>query len=277
MCFAAFFEHIAKHRAARRIWARAMKERFKAKKPESQMMRLYTPAGGTSLTKEEYLNNIARGAIGALGAVLAGAQFFFMSGYDEHYGIPTREAILTSVQTARVATYETGCSDVVDPLAGSYYLECLTSELEEKILQELDAIDKRGGAVRCIEDGYFHRMIMQDAYEWLKKYESGKIIRVGANAFKTGMSEDRPTKIFRTNIEEEQRRRTAIAELKKKRDNAKVKRALDEIKAIARLEPTAENNLMPPVIEAARCYATVGEVCDALREVWGEYREPPVF
>jgi len=272
-----FFEQIAKHRATRKIWAKVMKERFKAKKPESQGLRFYAPSGGTNFTKEEYLNNIARGAIGALGAVLSGAQFFFMTGYDEQYGIPTREAILNATQTGRVATYETGCSDVVDPLAGSYYVEHLTSELEEKIWHELEEVDRRGGVIKCIEDGYFHRAIIQDGYKWLKRYESGEITRVGANAFKTGAAEDRPMRVFRTNPEEEQKRRASIAELRKKRDNTKVKKALDEIKAVARLEPTAENNLFPPVIEAARCYATVGEVCDALREVWGEYREPPVF
>ena len=272
-----FFEHIAKHRAARRIYAKVMKERFKAKKPESQMMRLYTPIGGTNFTKEEYLNNIGRGAIGALGAVLTGCQFFFMAGYDEHFGIPTREAILNATQTARVATYETGCSDVVDPLAGSYYVEHLTFELEEGIWHELEEVDKRGGAVKCIENGYFRHVMARDAYEWQKKLESGELIRVGVNAYKTGAAEDRPTRIFRTNPEEEKKRRASIAELRKKRDSTRVKKALDEIKAVARLEPTAENNLLPAVLEAARRYATVGEVCDALREVWGEYQEPPVF
>lgn len=272
-----FFEQIAKHRAARKIWARVLRDRFKAKKPESQAIRFYAPAGGTNFTKEEYLNNIARGAIGALGAVLSGAQFFFMTGYDEQFGIPTREAILNATQTARVATYETGCSDVVDPMAGSYYMEHMTLELEERILTELQEIDRRGGVIRCIEDGYFHRAIIQDGYKWLKKFDTGEITRVGVNAFKSGQSDERPMRVFRTNPEEEQRRRTSIAELKKGRDNAKVRKALEEIKAMARLEATAQNNLMPAVIEAARRYATVGEVCDALREIWGEYREPPVL
>jgi len=272
-----FFEQIAKHRATRKIYARVMKERFKAKKPQSIGLKFYAPTGGPGFTKEEYLNNIARGAIGALGSVLAGAQFFFMTGYDEQYGIPTQEAIINATQTARVATYETGCSDVVDPMAGSYFMETLTTELEEKIWEELERIDKRGGVVRCIEDGYFHRAIAQDAYTWQKRYESGELLKVGVNAFQTEAGMDRPMRIFRTNPEEENRRRESITELKKKRDNAVVKTALDEIKALAMLEPKVENNLVPPVIEAARCYATVGEVCDALREVWGEYREPPLF
>ncbi len=272
-----FFEQIAKHRATRKIWAKVIKERFKAKKPESLGLRFYAPAGGTNFTKEEYLNNIARGAIGSLGAVLSGAQYFFMTGYDEQFGIPTREAILNATQTARIATYETGCSDVVDPMAGSYYMESLTAEMEEMIRKELDEIDKRGGAIKCIESGYFHRAIIQDGYKWLRKYEKGEITRVGANAFKTGMAADKPMNIFRTNTAEEQRRRASVAELRKRRDNSRVKKALDEVKATARLEATARNNLMPSVIEAARCYTTVGEVCDALREIWGEYREPSIF
>ncbi len=268
-----FFEQIAKHRAARRIWAKIMKERFKAKKPESQMIRFRTAIGGSCFYKEEYLNNIARGALGGIAAAMVGVQSFYMTCYDEAFGIPTKEAIITSLQTSRVAAFETGCSDVVDPLAGSYYVESITSELEEKILEELETIDKRGGAVKCIEDGYFHRVIAQDAYKWQKRFESGELIRVGVNTFKTGMAEDRPMRIYRSDPKEENKRRTAMAELRKKRDNNKVKKALDEIKTIASLEPTAQNNLFPPVLEAARCYGTVGEVCDVLRQAWGEYRE----
>ena len=272
-----FFEQIAKHRAARRIYAKIMKERFKAKKPESQMMRFRTATGGMSCYKEEYLNNIARGAIGALAAAMVGVQSFYMTCYDEQFGIPTKEAIITSLQTSRVAAFETGCSDVVDPLAGSYYVEYLTSELEERIWQELEDIDRRGGAVKCIESGYFHRTIAQDAYKWQKRFESGELIRVGVNAYKTEAVTDRPMMIYRSDPGEEKKRKTAIAELRKKRDNTRVKKALDEIKAVAGLEPTAENNLFPPVLEATKYYATVGEVCDALREVWGEYLEPAVF
>ncbi len=272
-----FFEHIAKHRAARKIYAKVMKELFKAKKPESQMMRFRTTTGATSFTKEEYLNNIARGAIGALAAAMVGVQSFYMTCYDEQFGIPTQEAIITSLQTSRVAAYETGCSDVIDPLAGSYYVEALTSELEEKIWKELETIDRRGGAIKCIEDGYFHRMIIQDAYEWQRRFESGELIRVGVNTFKTGMAEDRPVRIHRSDPKEENKRRAALAELRKKRDNAKVKKALDEVKALARCKPTAQNNLVPSIIDAARHYATVGEVCDALREAWGQYREPPIL
>lgn len=272
-----FFEHIAKHRAARRIYARIMKERFKARKPESQMMRFRTTTGATSFTKEEYLNNIARGAIGGLAAVMVGVQSLYMTGYDEHFGIPTREAILTSTQVSRIAAYETGCGDVIDPLAGSYFLETLTAELEEKISGELDAIDRRGGAVRCIQDGYFHRLISQDAYNWQKKFESGQIGRVGVNIFRSGAADDRPMRIYRANPAEEERRRNTIIDLRRKRDAARVRRALDEIKIMASLKATRENNLMPAVLEAAAADATVGEVCAALREIWGEHRECSVF
>lgn len=268
-----FFEQIAKHRAARRIYARMMKERFKAKKPESMQLRFRTAIGGMAFYKEEYLNNIARGAIGGLAAAMVGVQSFYMTCYDEQFGIPTREAILTSIQTARVIAFETGVSDVVDPLAGSYYVETLTSEMEERILHELDIVEKRGGAVKCIEDGYFHRLIAQDAFRWQKRFESGDVIRVGVNAFKSGGAEERPMSIYRSDPKEEAKRRSAVAELRKNRDNARVKKALDEIKIMAAAEPTKANNLFPAVMEAARAYATVGEVCDVLREVWGEYRE----
>jgi methylmalonyl-CoA mutase N-terminal domain/subunit len=173
-----------------------------------------------------------------------------------------------------VATYETGCSEVVDPLAGSYYLEHLTCEIEEKIWEELERIDKKGGAVKCIEDGYFHKTILEDSYKWQKQYDRGEVIRVGVNAFKTDLGQERPMNIFRTDFKEEDKRKLGIAELRKKRDNKKVKKALDEVKATASLQSSNENNLVLPVIEAAKCYATVGEVCDALREIWGEYREP---
>jgi len=269
-----FFEQIAKHRSARRIYARAMKERFKAKKPESQIIRFRTATGGMSTCKEEYLNNIARGAIAALGAVFVGAQSFYMECYDEHFGIPTPEAIVTSMQASRIATYETGCSDVVDPLGGCYYLEHLTCELEEKIEEELKKIEKRGGAIKCIEDGYFHRIIIQDAFEWHKKFEDGEVIRIGVNAYRTKEGEDRPVRVYRSDPKEEEKRRMAIAQLRRTRENDRVKKILDEIKVIASSKDTVENNLFPVILEAARRYATVGEVCDALREVWGEYREP---
>jgi len=177
-----------------------------------------------------------------------------------------------------VVAYETGVADTVDPLAGSYFIETLTLETEERIWKELEEIDRRGGIVQCLEIGYPQRVIAEDAYKWQKAFESDELKRVGVNIFRSAEGEeDKPMRIYRVNPALEAKRKAAVAEVRKKRDNAKVKKALDEVKTIARAEATAENNLIPPVIDAMRAYTTLGEVCDALREVWGEYREPSIF
>jgi len=273
-----FWEEIAKFRAHRRMWAKVMKERFKAKRPESLQCRLYAAEGGTSLHREQYLNNLGRISLSALVGALSGCELIDSRAYDEQYGIPTTEAQVTSVRLQNVVAYETGVDDTVDPLAGSYYVEWLTKETEERAWQELEEIDKRGGIARCIETGYAQRLIAQDAYVWQKRFESDELKRVGVNVFQSAAGEEvKPVRIYRTDPAVEAKRKEAVAEVKKKRDNAKVKKTLDEITSLARLEATAENNLVPPVIEAARCYATVGEICDALREAWGEYHEPSIF
>ena len=273
-----FWEEIAKFRAHRRMWAKIMKERFGAKKPESLQCRLYAPEGGTSLHREQYLNNIGRITLAALVGALSGCELIDSRAYDEQYGIPTTQAQVTSVRLQNMVAYETGVDDTVDPLAGSYYVECLTMETEERVWKELEEIDKRGGIVRCIETGYAQRMIAQDAYVWQKRFESDELKRVGVNIFQSAEGEEeKPVTVYRSDPTVEAKRKAAVAEVKKKRDNAKAKKAVDEIKAMAKLEGTAQNNLVPAVLEASRHYATVGEICDALREVWGEYREPPIF
>lgn len=273
-----FWEEIAKLRAQRRMWAKIMRDQFKAKRPESLQCRLYAPEGGTSLHKEQYLNNIGRITLAAFAAAMSGCELIDSRAYDEQFGIPTTEAQVTSVRLQNVVAYETGVADTVDPLAGSYFIETLTSETEERAWQELEEIDKRGGIVRCIETGYAQKLIAQDAYIWQKRFESGELRRVGVNIFPSAEGEEeKPMRIYRTDPTVEAKRKEAVAEVKKKRDNVKVKKALDEITGTARLEATAKNNLVPPVIEAIRAYATVGEICDALREVWGEYREPSIF
>ena len=171
---------------------------------------------------------------------------------------------------------ETGIADTVDPLAGSYFVEWLTSEFEERIMEEIEKLDKLGGVVSCIENGYMKKILVQDAYKWHKDFESGKVIRVGAN-FYPSEEEERPLRIYRADPKVERQRIAAVKELRQKRDNSKVKKALDEMKALASLPPTTKNNLMPPLIEAVDSYATVGEICDALRAVWGEYQEPSDF
>jgi len=273
-----FWEEIAKFRAHRRMWAKVMKERFKAKRPESLQCRLYSAEGGTSLHREQYLNNLGRISLSALVGALSGCELIDSRAYDEQFGIPTTEAQVTSVRLQNVVAYETGVDDTVDPLAGSYYVEWLTKETEERAWQELEEIDKRGGIARCIETGYAQRLIAQDAYVWQKRFESDELKRVGVNVFQSAAGEEeKPVRIYRTDPAVEAKRKEAVAEVKKKRDNAKVKKALDEITSLANLEATAENNLVPPVLEAVRGYATVGEICDALREAWGEYHEPSIF
>lgn len=271
-----FFEEIAKLRAMRRIYARAMKERFKAKKPGSMMIRIYGAHGGMSVHREQYLNNIAREAIAGMASSLAGCQQIDVRPYDEQYGIPTKEAIVNSIRVQHIIAYETGVTDVVDPLAGSYFVEWLTSEIEERVLKELETIDKQGGAIRCVENSYFKRVIAQDAYAWQKAFEANEVLRVGVNCL-TSEVEERPAKVYRADPRVEEKRIKAIRELRQNRDNEKVQKALGEVKAMASLEATSENNMMPCIIEAVSSYATAGEICDVLRGVWGEYVEPKLF
>jgi methylmalonyl-CoA mutase N-terminal domain/subunit len=271
-----FFMHIAKNRAIRRLYAKIMRERFKAKDPKSLQARTLLASKGTDLTREQYLNNIARNGIASVCAALSGGNFHDLRAYDEQFGIPTPEAITTNVRIQQVVAYETGIADTVDPLAGSYYVESLTSDLAEKMWEEIGKIDKMGGAVKAIEVGYVQRKLREDAYKWQKEFDEGRIIRVGVNAFRS-QEEERPSKIYRADSNVEKDRIAAINELKANRDNNKVKKSLDELKATAFLPASAENNLMPPVMEAVKNYATIGEVASVFREVWGEFREANVF
>ncbi len=273
-----FFEEIAKLRAQRRMWAKIVKERFKAKKPESLQCRFYAAEGGMGLHREQYLNNIGRITLAALASALSGCQIIGTANYDEQFGIPTTEAQVNSVLVQNVVAHEIGVDATIDPLAGSYFVESLTLETEERVWKVLEEIDKRGGIIPCIQSGYAQRLIAMDAYNWQKRFESGDLKRVGVNLLRSAAGEEaKPVRIYRANPAVEQNRREAAARLKKERDNIRVRNAIAEIGATARLAPTAQNNLVPAVIEAARAYATIGEICDALREVWGEYREPSIF
>ncbi|MDO8568306.1 MAG: methylmalonyl-CoA mutase family protein [Dehalococcoidales bacterium] len=267
-----FFEEIAKLRAIRKIYSRVLKERFKARKPESIIPKLAAAQGGNSLQREQYLNNIARSTICAMAGLLGGAPNVGLRAYDEQYGIPTAEAMIASTRIMHVVTQETGITDTIDPLAGSYFVESLTAEFEERILHELDTIEKQGGAIRCIENGYMKRKLIQDSYEWQKAFEAGKIIRVGAN-FANSEEQERPVRVYRADPKVEQERIESVKLLRKRRSNTKVKKALDELKAMASLPATASNNLMPAVKEAVKCYATNGEIAGTLRVVWGEYTQ----
>jgi len=269
-----FFEEIAKYRAMRKIYARVMKDRFHAKKLSSLAAKFLGGACGTDMYREQYLNNIARGAIAALVGALAGIQICDLRAYDEQYGIPTNDAILTALRTQQVVFYESGVADSVDPLGGSYFVESLTLDLERKIEEELERIDRQGGVLPGIENGYFRRLMAEDAMNLYKRFERGDMTRVGVNRFQSEKENQRPTTVYRSDPKLEGKRVADVKELKLNRDNRKVAKALGAVKDLALAKATADNNMMPVMLEAVKAYATYGEICDVLRDVWGEYREP---
>ncbi len=272
-----FWEEIAKLRAMRLIYSKVLKERFKAKKPASMQCRIYAAGGGTALYREQYLNNIARSTLATMVGAFSGCELIDVRAYDEQYGIPSEEATVNTIRFINVVQRETGVTDTVDPLGGSYFVESLTMDTEEKIWEELAEIDRQGGIVKCIETGYCQRIMAQDGYRWLRAFERGEIERVGVNIFRSEGEEAKPVQIYRADPKVEDIRKAQVAELRKKRDNEKVKKALDEVKAVARLEAKPQNNLVPPIREACKAYATVGEIARILKEVWGEYRESSIF
>ncbi|MBI4288484.1 MAG: methylmalonyl-CoA mutase [Chloroflexi bacterium] len=271
-----FFEEIAKHRAIRRVYARVLKEKFGAKNPRSLICRLVPAQGGIELHREQYLNNIARIAICAVEASLSGVQAMALASYDEQFGIPTVEANINTIRCQQIVAYETGIPDVVDPLAGSYFVEWLTSEFEEGIMKELANVERIGGVLKGIEQGYFQRKYAEDAYRWQKAFEKGEMMRVGVNCFREE-EESRPVRVYRCDPNIEERRVAEVKELRRSRDNGRVKQALEEIKKRASADSGVDNNLMPPIIEAVKAYATTGEICDVLRGVWGEYEEHQII
>ena len=265
-----FFEEIAKFRAARRMWARIMRERFGAKKPRSWMLRFHTQTAGSTLQALEPLNNVIRVTIQALAAVLGGTQSLHTNSYDEALSLPTEESVKLALRTQQIIAYESGVADVVDPLGGSYFVEWLTDRIEEEAWRYIDAIESMGGMTRAVEMGYVQREIARSAYEYQKKVESGEIPILGVNMFR---SEEEPKiELLKVSpeVEEEQRRR--LRELKEKRDDSRVEARLAELRRAAE----RGENLVPYILEAHRALATLGEVTDVLREVYGEY-EPPVI
>jgi methylmalonyl-CoA mutase N-terminal domain/subunit len=263
-----FFEEIAKYRALRRMWARLLKERFGAKKPASMMLRTHTQTGGATLTAQQPENNIVRAAIQALAAVLGGVQSMALSCYDEALAIPTEEAQRMALRTQQIIAFETGVTDTVDPLGGSYYVERLTCDLEKKAQEYIDRIEDMGGAVAAIEAGYMQREIQEAAVQKQREIESGERVIVGVNKFRE--DEDAPKSIFRMNPELVRVQLERLAKLRAERDSAAAEAA------VRRLEEAAKGpeNLMPAILDAVRSYATLGEICGALRRVWGEYVPP---
>ncbi|MFH0788187.1 MAG: methylmalonyl-CoA mutase family protein [Pseudomonadota bacterium] len=260
-----FLEEIAKYRAARRLWARIMKERFGAKDPRSLMVRFHTQTAGCSLTAQQPKNNIVRVAFQAMSAVLGGTQSLHTNSMDEALSLPTEEAVQVALRTQQVIAYETGVTETVDPLAGSYYIEHLTKTIEEKALDYIRQIDDLGGAAMAIEKGFIQKEIQESAYHFQKAIETGDRVVVGLNKFQ--VQEPRPQNLLRVNLKVQELQIQKLTRLKESRDNEKVQASLIRLKKAAQ----GTENLMPPILDAVRVYATLGDICDTLRSVFGEY------
>jgi methylmalonyl-CoA mutase, N-terminal domain len=266
-----FFEEIAKYRAARRIWAHVMRDRFKALNPRSWQLRFHSQTAGVSLTAQQPYNNVVRTALQALSAVLGGTNSLHTNSLDEALALPTAEAATLALRTQQIIAHESGVANVVDPLGGSYFVEKLTRDLEDEALAYFDTIDRMGGMVEAIERGYPQKEVAESAYRFQQAVEVREKIIVGVNDY-VAVNEP-PVEILYIDESAADRQLAKLAALKKTRDNAAVSRALDALRAGGR----AEANTMPLLLEAVRAYATIGEMCDALREVWGEYEETPII
>jgi methylmalonyl-CoA mutase N-terminal domain/subunit len=271
-----FFEEVAKFRAMRKIWAKNLKEKYGAKDVESMRLKILGHSGGSLLSRERPELNIARTTLACLTAALGGIQLIGLRTMDEVFGIPTEKSEMIAIGTQHVVAYETGVPDVVDPLGGSFYLEKLTKNFEEVVYEELEKIEKMGGMIKAIESGYIKRAIVEDAYKSHKDLVSGKKAKIGFNMFRIE-DEEMPRRPYKLDPQEESRQIEELSELKMNRNGAKVEIALKELKDLARQPSGTENNLVPPIIEAVKAYATVGEICGALREVFGEYVEPSIL
>jgi methylmalonyl-CoA mutase, N-terminal domain len=261
-----FFEEIAKYRALRRVWARIMKERFGAKDPRSMMLRTHTQTGGSTLTAQQPENNIVRAAIQALAAALGGVQSMALSCYDEALAIPTEKAQKIAVRTQQIIAEESGVTDTIDPMAGSYYIEWLTDELERRALEEMKRIEEMGGAVAAIDSGYYQKAILDEAYEWEQAVNDGDRVVVGVNKYR---DEDEPQpEYFKVDQTLAEQQRVKLERLRDERDSAAAERALAGLRDAAE----GEANMMPSIIEAVHAYCTLGEICGAMREVFGEYK-----
>ncbi|GBD23320.1 Methylmalonyl-CoA mutase [bacterium HR29] len=270
-CHNNFLEEVAKFRAARRLWARIMKERFEAKNPRSWMLRFHTQTGGATLTAQQPENNIVRTAIQALAAVLGGTQSLHTNSMDEALGLPTEKSVQIALRTQQIIAYESGVADTIDPLAGSYYVEHLTNEIEKAARNYIEIIDSLGGALAAIERGYQQREIQESAYRYQREVEEKKRIIVGVNEFVT-REEEKP-EILRLDPSIGQRQVERLRRLRETRDSERVACALEKLRRAAE----GTENLMPVIIECVEARATLGEISDALRKVWGEHRETVVI
>jgi methylmalonyl-CoA mutase N-terminal domain/subunit len=265
------WETVAKFRAARKLWAKLLRERYDVQNKKSLFLRGIFGGGGSGMTKQQPENNIMRGAYYALGAALSGAQTTALCSFDEAYTIPTERAALLSLRTFQILMDEIGLRDTVDPLAGSYFIETLTKEMEEKILEEMKKVEEAGGMVEAVSSGYVQREVAKQAYEFEKNIQEGKVTKVGVNKYTEGV--DMEVELHEHNEEWEQLQINRLKELKRDRDNKAVKESLKALEKTAR----EKKNVIPYLVECCKCYATVGEMANVFRDVYGEYVEPSIF
>jgi len=266
-----FFEEIAKYRAARRIWATQLRDKYGAKNPRSWLMRFHTQTAGVSLTAQQPEVNLIRTAIEALAAVLGGTQSLHTNSFDEALALPTENAARLALRTQQVIAHETGVVNTADPLGGSYYLEHLTNELERQAYDYFERIEKLGGVIPAIEENFFQREIAEASFRYQSEVEKRQRVIVGVNKYV--QEDEQPLEILRIDPELETKQIERVRATRAKRDSAAADAALAELKRAA----AGEANLMPPIMDASRARVTMGEMCDALREVWGVWRETPVF
>ena len=267
-----FFEEIAKYRAARRIWARQMREKYGAQDPRSWLMRFHTQTAGVSLTAQQPEVNLIRTAIEALAAVLGGTQSLHTNSFDEALALPTEHAVRLALRTQQVIAHETGVVNSIDPLGGSYYLEQLTNELERQAYDYFERIEELGGVIPAIEQNFQQREIAEASFRYQSEVERGERVVVGVNRYE--MEDEQPLEILRIDPALEQKQVERVQAVRQRRDSAAAEAAIARLKDDAAHE---DRNLMEPIMDASRAYVTMGEMCDALREVWGTWRETPVF
>jgi len=263
-----FLEEIAKFRAARRLWAKIMKNRFKAEDPKSWMLRFHTQTGGSTLTAQQPENNVVRVAIQALAAVMGGTQSLHTNSMDEALWLPTEKSVRVALRTQQIIGYESGVADTIDPLAGSYVIESLTDEIEAQAMKYIDRIDDLGGSLTAIEQGYLQNEIQEAAYQYQRQIESKENVVVGVNAFEVNEKIELDRLAVDPTIEKNQIEK--LKQLKATRDASKV----SELLTILEKESKSDNNLMPIIVECVDNYLTLGEICGVLRKTWGEYQPP---
>ncbi|AOT71080.1 acyl-CoA mutase large subunit family protein [Geosporobacter ferrireducens] len=260
-------EEVAKYRAARRLWAKIMKERFGAKDPKSMALKFHTQTGGSTLTAQQPENNIVRVAIQTLAAVLGGTQSLHTNSKDEALALPTEDSVRVALRTQQIVAYESGAADTVDPLAGSYYIEAKTNQIEKEAMEYIKKIDEIGGAPKAIDAGYIQQEIMDAAYNYQKDIEAGKRIIVGMNKFQ--IKEEAPKGLLKVDPSVGELQKNKLVELRAKRDNSLVQEKLETLRKACQ----SDENLMPFILDAVRAYGTLGEICGVMREVFGEYQQ----